>query len=97
MAFEKKKKEAFSPISIFAERKSEFEVEKNRGKKDNPYRVQPVDIQTFVTHKDYLNVPTYGGLSPYQLEFAQAATDMGNNISFCVVLAGKNSKPNLLF
>lgn len=51
------------------------------------YRIQPVDLDTFVTSKDYLGQSLWG-MSENQREFLEAATDLENNINFFVLWVG---------
>ena len=88
------KKELYNPMQEWGDMFTDAQGLEDYEETGNPYRVQPVDIQTFVTSKDYLGVNDYGGLSPRQLELTEQATDMENGIEFIVALAGKNSGKN---
>lgn len=57
------------------------------------YRIKPVDLDTFVTSKDYLGQDLWG-MSENQREFLEAATDLGNNINFFVLWVGKGGGKN---
>ncbi|MFA5626173.1 MAG: LAGLIDADG family homing endonuclease [Thiohalomonadaceae bacterium] len=57
------------------------------------YRVQPVDLETFVTSPDYLGRDMWG-MSDKQKEFIEAATDFENGITFFVLMVGKGAGKN---
>lgn len=58
------------------------------------YRVEPVDLVTFVTSKDYLNQGMWGGMSDSQKEFLEAGTDLENAVTFMVLWIGKGGGKN---
>jgi hypothetical protein len=51
------------------------------------YKVQPVDLETFVMSPDYLGQYMWGMSKP-QREFLSAASDFDNNINFFVLFVG---------
>jgi hypothetical protein len=53
------------------------------------YRVQPVDLKTFVAHPDYLG-QTLWGLSQAQTEFIDTVSDFENGKNFFVLYVGEN-------
>lgn len=57
------------------------------------YRVQPVDLETFVTSQDYLKQSTWG-MSSAQKEFLSAASDHENGVNFFVLFVGKGGGKN---
>jgi len=57
------------------------------------YRVQPVDLETFVLSPDYLNQNMWG-MSEAQREFLATASDLDNNITFFVLFVGKGGGKN---
>lgn len=52
------------------------------------YEIEPVDILTFVTNKDYLGIDLYG-LSEPQKKVLEIADDFENNINYIVLWVGK--------
>lgn len=65
-------------------------------KSGNPYKIQPVSLQEFVTSEDYLNQNTFGGLSKAQAEYVEAMTDFENQINFAVLWVGKGGGKNFV-
>lgn len=57
------------------------------------YRVQPVDLETFVTGRDYLKQDTWG-MSEAQREFLATASDLENSVNFFVLFVGKGGGKN---
>ena len=51
------------------------------------YRVDPVDLETFLSSPDYLNQGMWG-LSDAQKEFVDNATDFENGKNFFVMMVG---------
>lgn len=62
------------------------------------YRIQPVDIVTFVESEDYLHIQPYDGadavLSDPQIEYLETVSDFENGINFYALWV-KNSGPQL--
>lgn len=71
-------------------KKGEYAVKEASGE---VYRVQPVDLETFVTSQDYLKQSTWG-MSQAQKEFLEAASDHENGINFFVLFVGKGGGKN---
>lgn len=63
-------------------------------KKKAIYRVEPVDLDTFVNSPEYLNQGMWGGMSDSQREFIEHGTDMENGITFLVLWIGKGAGKN---
>lgn len=57
------------------------------------YQVEPVDLETFVTSKDYLGQDTWG-MSDVQKEFLNSGSDLENGITFFVLMIGKGGGKN---
>lgn len=57
------------------------------------YRVEPVDLVTFVTSQEYLKQDLWG-ISDAQREFLEVAADLENNRNFFVLFVGKGGGKN---
>lgn len=57
------------------------------------FRVQPVDLETFVLSNDYLRQSMWG-MSEAQIDFLKHASDLDNNINFFVLFIGKGGGKN---
>lgn len=57
------------------------------------YKIQPVDLETFVLSNDYLKQNLWG-MSESQKDFLKNASDLDNNINFFVLFIGKGGGKN---
>lgn len=57
------------------------------------YRVQPVDLETFVNSPEYLNQGMWG-MSDEQRDFIEKGSDLENGITFFVMFVGKGGGKN---
>lgn len=87
-----KKKEAFKATSEWGNlmRRGEHAVKEASGE---IYRVQPVDLETFVMSPEYLNQGMWG-MSDAQRDFIEQASDFENGINFFVLFVGKGGGKN---
>lgn len=87
-----KKKEAFKATSEWGNlmRRGEHAVKEASGE---VYRIEPVDLETFVYSPDYLNQGMWG-MSEAQKEFIEKASDFENGINFFVLFVGKGGGKN---
>ena len=96
-----KKKELFNPLQELQGilQKDQWMLEEDDGTGDRIYSEIPVDIETFVTSKDWLGIapqrhaedPTITAPSPLsepQMEFIEKATDFENGIVNYVLWVG---------
>lgn len=57
------------------------------------YRVEPVDLETFVTDPEYLNQGMWG-MSKEQKDFIESGSDLENGKTFFVMFVGKGGGKN---
>lgn len=54
------------------------------------YRVEPVDLDTFVSSPEYLNQGLWG-MSDAQREYILTGSDFDNDVTFMVLMVGDNN------
>jgi hypothetical protein len=81
-----KKKESFSAATEWSNllRKGEHFSKEASGQL---YKVEPVDLETFVMSPDYLNQGMWG-MSDSQRDFIEIGSDLDNGKTFFVMLVG---------
>lgn len=87
-----KRNQSARPTRILGEalRQAEYRAQEAEGKL---YRVDPVDLETFVTSPEYLGQNMWG-MSDAQKEYLESAADFENGINFYVLYVGKGGGKN---